>query len=81
MAIIGIDLGTFNSSAAGLPGGRPVIIDNAERFSLGGKAFASFIALTAGGEMLVVASVDCKQTMLFKELLTMEKNRPAYRRR
>jgi molecular chaperone DnaK (HSP70) len=39
MAIIGIDLGTSNSAAAVLRGGRPVIIPSAEGISLGGKAF------------------------------------------
>ena len=53
MAIIGIDLGTSNSAAAVLRGGRPVIIPSAEGISLGGKAFPSYIALTAGGQMLV----------------------------
>lgn len=53
MAIIGIDLGTSNSAAAVLRGGRPVIIPSAEGISLGGKAFPSFVAVTAEGQMLV----------------------------
>jgi molecular chaperone DnaK len=53
MAIIGIDLGTSNSAAAVLRGGRPVIIPSAEGISLGGKAFPSYVAITAKGEMLV----------------------------
>jgi molecular chaperone DnaK len=53
MAIIGIDLGTSNSAAAVLRGGRPVIIPSAEGISLGGKAFPSYVALTADGQMLV----------------------------
>jgi len=53
MAIIGIDLGTSNSAAAVLRGGRPVIIPSAEGVSLGGKAFPSFVALTADGQTLV----------------------------
>jgi molecular chaperone DnaK len=53
MAIIGIDLGTSNSAAAVLRGGRPVIIPSAEGISLGGKAFPSYVAVTAGGEVLV----------------------------
>lgn len=53
MAIIGIDLGTSNSAAAVLRGGRPVIIPSAEGMSLGGKAFPSYVALTADGQMLV----------------------------
>jgi molecular chaperone DnaK len=53
MAIIGIDLGTSNSAAAVLRGGRPVIIPSAEGISLGGKAFPSHVAITADGQMLV----------------------------
>ena len=53
MAIIGIDLGTSNSAAAVLRGGRPVIIPSAEGITLGGKAFPSYVALTANGQMLV----------------------------
>ncbi|HUX63179.1 molecular chaperone DnaK [Sulfuricella sp.] len=53
MAIIGIDLGTSNSAAAVLRGGRPVIIPSAEGVSLGGKAFPSYVALTADGQVLV----------------------------
>src|SRR5574340_930259 len=53
MAIIGIDLGTSNSAAAVLRGGRPVIIPSAEGISIGGKAFPSYVALTADGQMLV----------------------------
>jgi molecular chaperone DnaK len=53
MTIIGIDLGTSNSAAAVLRGGRPVMIPSAEGVSLGGKAFPSFVAFTADGTMLV----------------------------
>jgi molecular chaperone DnaK len=53
MAIIGIDLGTSNSAAAVLRGGRPVLIPSAEGVSLGGKAFPSYVAFTADGQMLV----------------------------
>ena len=53
MPIIGIDLGTSNSAAAVLRGGRPVIIPSAEGITLGGKAFPSYVALTADGQMLV----------------------------
>lgn len=53
MAIIGIDLGTSNSAAAVLRGGRPVIIPSAEGISLGGKAFPSYVAITADGQQLV----------------------------
>lgn len=53
MAIIGIDLGTSNSAAAVLRGGRPVIIPSAEGISLGGKAFPSYVAVIAEGQILV----------------------------
>ncbi len=53
MPIIGIDLGTSNSAAAVLRGGRPIIIPSAEGITLGGKAFPSYVALTAEGQMLV----------------------------
>lgn len=53
MAIIGIDLGTSNSAAAALRGGRPVIIPSVEGLSLGGKAFPSYVALGPDGQILV----------------------------
>lgn len=53
MPIIGIDLGTSNSAAAVLRGGRPVMIPSAEGVSLGGKAFPSYVAVTTGGELLL----------------------------
>jgi molecular chaperone DnaK len=53
VAIIGIDLGTSNSAAAVLRGGRPVIVPSAEGVSLGGKAFPSYVAIAADGQMLV----------------------------
>lgn len=53
MTIIGIELGTSNSAAAALRGGRPIIIPSAEGFSIGGKAFPSYVALTADGQILV----------------------------
>ncbi|NPV62635.1 MAG: molecular chaperone DnaK [Methanotrichaceae archaeon] len=51
--IIGIDLGTSNSAAAALIGGRPSIIPSAEGTSLGGKAFPSYVAFTKDGQVLV----------------------------
>ena len=51
MTIIGIDLGTSNSAAAVLRGGRPVMIPSAEGITLGGKAFPSYVAVTADGQM------------------------------
>jgi molecular chaperone DnaK len=51
--IIGIDLGTTNSEAAYMEGGRPVIIPSAEGSSFGGKMFPSVVAFTKDGERLV----------------------------
>jgi molecular chaperone DnaK len=53
MAIIGIDLGTSNSAAAVLRGGKPVIVPSTEGISLSGKAFPSYVAITADGQKLV----------------------------
>ncbi len=52
--IIGIDLGTSNSAAAVMEGGRPVIIPSAEGTTVGGgKAFPSYVAFTKEGQLLV----------------------------
>ena len=50
---IGIDVGTSNSAAAALVGGKPKIIPSAEGTSLGGKAFPSYVAFTKDGQILV----------------------------
>ncbi len=51
--IIGIDLGTSNSAAASLSGGKPVIIQAAEGASIGGKSFPSVVAFSQDGQLLV----------------------------
>ncbi|MEM2106473.1 MAG: molecular chaperone DnaK [Candidatus Bathyarchaeia archaeon] len=51
--IIGIDLGTSNSAAAVMQGGRPVMIPSAEGTTVGGKAFPSVVAFTKDGQLLV----------------------------
>ncbi|MFA6378562.1 MAG: molecular chaperone DnaK [Candidatus Omnitrophota bacterium] len=51
--IIGIDLGTSNTAAAVMEGGRPTIIPSAEGSSVGGKAFPSYVAFTKDGQRLV----------------------------
>ncbi len=51
--IIGIDLGTSNSAAAVVIGGRPTIIPSTEGVTLYGKAFPSYVAFTKEGELLV----------------------------
>ena len=50
---IGIDLGTSNSAAAIVEGGRPNIIPSAEGMTVGGKAFPSYVAFTRDGQLLV----------------------------
>src|ERR1700687_834647 len=52
--VIGIDLGTSNSAAAIMEGGRPVIIPSAEGAGVAsGKAFPSYVAFTKDGQRLV----------------------------
>jgi len=51
--IIGIDLGTSNSAASVVIGGRPTIIPSTEGITLYGKAFPSYVAITKDGELLV----------------------------
>lgn len=51
--IIGIDLGTSNSAASVLVGGKPTTIPSAEGASQYGKSFPSYVAFTEEGQMLV----------------------------
>jgi len=51
--IIGIDLGTSNSQAAVMLGGKPTIIPSAEGATVAGKMFPSYVAFTKDGQMLV----------------------------
>jgi molecular chaperone DnaK len=51
--IIGIDLGTSNSAASVMMGGRPTLIPSAEGTTVAGKAFPSVVAFTSDGQMLV----------------------------
>lgn len=51
--IIGIDLGTSNSAAAVLVGGKPTVIPSAEGATQYGKAFPSYVAFTDDGQRLV----------------------------
>jgi molecular chaperone DnaK len=50
--VIGIDLGTSNSAAAVVMGGKPTIIPAAEGVTVGGKAFPSVVAFK-DGELIV----------------------------
>lgn len=51
--IIGIDLGTSNTAAAVMEGGKVTIIPSAEGASIGGKAFPSYVAFTKDGQLIV----------------------------
>ena len=51
--ILGIDLGTTNSAAAVVIGGKPTIIPSAEGSTVAGKMFPSVVALTRDGQLLV----------------------------
>jgi molecular chaperone DnaK len=51
--ILGIDLGTTNSAAAVVEGGRPVVIPSAEGATPAGKMFPSVVAFTQDAQMLV----------------------------
>jgi molecular chaperone DnaK len=52
--VIGIDLGTSNSAASVMEGGRPVIIPSAEGAGVAsGKAFPSYVAFTKDGQRLI----------------------------
>jgi len=51
--ILGIDLGTTNSAAAVIEGGRPVVVPSAEGATHAGKMFPSVVAFTQDGQLLV----------------------------
>ncbi|MBI3842328.1 MAG: molecular chaperone DnaK [Thaumarchaeota archaeon] len=51
--IIGIDLGTSNSAAAVMLGGKPTLIPAAEGTTIGGKAFPSVVAFSKNDQLLV----------------------------
>jgi len=51
--VIGIDLGTSNSQAAVVLGGKPTIIPSAEGATVAGKMFPSIVAFTKDEQLLV----------------------------
>ena len=51
--IIGIDLGTSNSQAAIMMGGKPTIVPSAEGATVAGKMFPSVVAFSKDGQLLV----------------------------
>jgi len=61
--IIGIDLGTSNSAAAVLQGGKATIIPSAEGNSPYGKSFPSYVAFTKDGQVLVGEPARRQATM------------------
>ena len=68
--IIGIDLGTTNSEAAVIEGGRAVIVPSAEGNVYGGKNFPSVVGFTKEGEVLVGDSAK-RQAVLNPERTVM----------
>ena len=54
--IIGIDLGTSNSAASVLVGGKPTVIPSAEGASQYGKAFPSYVAFTDDGQLTLMTT-------------------------
>ena len=50
---LGIDLGTTNSAAAVIIGGKPTMIPSAEGPTVAGKMFPSVVAFTRDGQLLV----------------------------
>ncbi|MDI6730101.1 MAG: molecular chaperone DnaK [Candidatus Altarchaeum sp.] len=61
--IIGIDLGTSNSAAAVMIGGKVTMIPSAEGVSMYGKAFPSYVAFTKDGQLLVGEPAKRQATM------------------
>jgi len=51
--IIGIDLGTSNTAAAVMEGGKVTVIPSAEGTTVGGKAFPSYVAFAKDDQLLV----------------------------
>ena len=72
--IIGIDLGTRNSAAAFMQGGKPTIIPASEGMTVSGKAFPSVVAMDKAGTLLVGALAE-KQAVLNPENTIREAKR------
>src|SRR5437667_4257780 len=68
--IIGIDLGTTNSEAAYMEGGRPRIIPSAEGSAYGGKMFPSVVAFTRDG--ILVGQPAKRQAVLNPDRTVMQ---------
>jgi len=61
--IIGIDLGTSNSAAAIIQGGKPTIIPSAEGQTAHGKAFPSVVAFPKDGSPMLVGTPAVNQAV------------------
>ncbi|GHT45742.1 chaperone protein DnaK [Endomicrobiia bacterium] len=61
--IIGIDLGTSNSAAAVMEGGKATLIPSAEGTTLGGKAFPSYVAFTKDDHQRLVGEPARRQAV------------------
>jgi len=61
--IIGIDLGTSNSAAAIIQGGKPTIIPSAEGQTAHGKAFPSVVAFPKDGSVMLVGTPAVNQAV------------------
>jgi molecular chaperone DnaK len=72
--IIGIDLGTRNSAAAVMQGGKPTIIPAEEGVTVSGKAFPSVVAMDKDGTLIVGARAE-KQAIVNPENTIREAKR------
>ena len=72
--IIGIDLGTSNSQAAVVIGGKPTIIPSAEGATVAGKMFPSVAAFTKDGSLLIGESAK-RQAVVNPEGTVMKAKR------
>ena len=72
--IIGIDLGTSNSQAAVVLGGKPTIIPSAEGATIAGKMFPSIVAFTKDGSLLIGESAK-RQAVVNPEGTVMKAKR------
>jgi len=61
--IIGIDLGTSNSAAANIQGGKPTKIPSAEGQTAQGKAFPSVVAFPNDGSAMLVGTPAVNQAV------------------
>ena len=70
--IIGIDLGTSNSAAAIIQGGKPTIIPSAEGQTAHGKAFPSVVAFPKDGSPMLVGTPALNQAVQILKILLLK---------